>query len=97
MLGFTAGIALVTILLFGGYSRDISYGLQTGYILRGGHLQVQRQDYFLYGSGNPAAYGIGDYQRVIEDLRRKMEQIEDVFPRPKVAPEAPATPENVSK
>jgi general secretion pathway protein D len=38
-----------------------------------------------------------DYQRVIEDLRRKMEQIEDVFPRPKVAPEAPATPENVSK
>jgi general secretion pathway protein D len=38
-----------------------------------------------------------DYQRVIEDLRRKMEQIEDVFPRPKVAPEAPVSPENVSK
>ncbi|HXU54531.1 MAG TPA: type II secretion system secretin GspD [Casimicrobiaceae bacterium] len=38
-----------------------------------------------------------DYQRVIEDLRRKMEQIEDVFPRPKVVPEAPVTPENVSK
>jgi general secretion pathway protein D len=38
-----------------------------------------------------------DYQRVIEDLRRKMEQIEDIFPRPKVAPEAPVAPENVSK
>jgi general secretion pathway protein D len=38
-----------------------------------------------------------DYQRVIEDLRRKMEQIEDVFPRPKVAPEASVAPENVSK
>ena len=38
-----------------------------------------------------------DYQRVIEDLRRKMEQIEDVFPRPKPTPEAPVTPENVSK
>lgn len=38
-----------------------------------------------------------DYQRVIEDLRRKMEQIEDVFPRPKPVPEAQATPENVSK
>jgi general secretion pathway protein D len=38
-----------------------------------------------------------DYQRVIEDLRRKMEQIEDVFPRPKAAQEAPAAPENVSK
>ena len=38
-----------------------------------------------------------DYQRVIEDLRRKMEQIEDVFPRPKPAPEVPVSPENVSK
>jgi general secretion pathway protein D len=38
-----------------------------------------------------------DYQRVIEDLRRKMEQIEDIFPRPKVAPEAPVAPESVSK
>ncbi len=38
-----------------------------------------------------------DYQRVIEDLRRKMEQVEDVFPRPKPVAEAPATPENVSK
>lgn len=38
-----------------------------------------------------------DYLRVIEDLRRKMEQIEDVFPRPKIVPEAPVAPENVSK
>jgi general secretion pathway protein D len=38
-----------------------------------------------------------DYQRVIEDLRRKMEQIEDVFPRPKPVAEAPVAPENVSK
>jgi general secretion pathway protein D len=38
-----------------------------------------------------------DYQRVIEDLRRKMEQIEDVFPRPKPTAEAPVAPENVSK
>ncbi|MEP6997962.1 MAG: type II secretion system secretin GspD [Betaproteobacteria bacterium] len=45
-----------------------------------------------------------DYQRVIEDLRRKMEQIEDVFPRPrpapdapKLVPETPVVPENVSK
>ena len=34
-------IGVVTILLFGGYSRNITYGLQTGYVLRGGHLQVQ--------------------------------------------------------
>ena len=39
-------------------------------MLRGGHLQVQRKDYFLYGTGNPAAYGIADYQKVIGVLVR---------------------------
>lgn len=67
---FAMGIGAVTILLFGGYSRDITYSLQTGYVLRGGHLQVQRKDYFLYGTGNPAAYGIADYQRVIDVIRK---------------------------
>ncbi|MEO8203862.1 MAG: ABC transporter permease, partial [Betaproteobacteria bacterium] len=64
------GIGAVTILIFGGYSRDITYALQTGYVLRGGHLQVQRKDYFLYGTGNPAAYGIAGYQRVLEVIGR---------------------------
>ncbi len=64
------GIGAVTILIFGGYSRDITYSLQTGYVLRGGHLQVQRKDYFLYGTGNPAAYGIAGYQRVIDVIRK---------------------------
>lgn len=59
-------IGAVTILVFGGYSRNITYGLQTGFVVRGGHLQIQRKDYFLYGSGNPAAYGIADYQHVID-------------------------------
>ncbi|MGP1678148.1 MAG: ABC transporter permease [Burkholderiales bacterium] len=59
-------IGAVTILVFGGYSRNITLSLQTSYVMRGGHLQIQRKDYFLYGSGNPAAYGIADYQRVID-------------------------------
>lgn len=58
------------ILLFGGYSRNITYGLQTGFVQRSGHLQIQRKDFFLYGSGNPAAYGIADYQRVIETVKQ---------------------------
>ena len=33
-----------------------------------------------------------DYRRVIDDLRRKMERLDEVFPRPKTAPEAPKTP-----
>jgi putative ABC transport system permease protein len=59
-------IGAVTILVFGGYSRNITLSLQTGYVMRGGHLQIQRKDYFLYGSGNPAAYGIADYRHVID-------------------------------
>jgi putative ABC transport system permease protein len=59
-------IGLVTILTFGGYTRNITYSLQTSYILRSGHLQIQHKDYFLYGTGSPAAYGIPDYQRVIQ-------------------------------
>jgi len=63
-------IGAVTILVFGGYARNIVLSLQTGYVLRGGHLQIQRKDYFLYGSGNPAAYGIADYQHVIDVVTR---------------------------
>jgi putative ABC transport system permease protein len=63
-------LGAVTILLFGGYSRNIVLSLQTGYVLRSGHLQIQRKDYFLYGSGNPAAYGIAGYQGVIEVVAR---------------------------
>ena len=63
-------IGAVTILVFGGYSRNITLSLQTSYVMRGGHLQIQRKDYFLYGSGNPAAYGIADYQHVIDVVVR---------------------------
>lgn len=63
-------IGAVTILLFGGYSRNITYGLQTGYVHRSGHLQIQHKDYFLYGTGNPAAFGIAHYLRVIEVVSR---------------------------
>jgi putative ABC transport system permease protein len=63
---FAMVIGAITILIFGGFSRDITYGLQTGFVIRGGHLQIQRKDFFLYGSGNPAAYGIPDYKHVID-------------------------------
>ncbi|TAK67978.1 MAG: ABC transporter permease [Betaproteobacteria bacterium] len=63
-------IGAVTVLVFGGYSRNITLSLQTSYVMRGGHLQIQRKDYFLYGSGNPAAYGIAEYQHVIDVVAR---------------------------
>lgn len=62
-------VGAVAILLFGGYTRNIRYGLQMGFVRTSGHLQIQHKDYFLYGSGNPAAYGIADYEHVMDVVR----------------------------
>jgi len=67
---FAMMIGAISILLFGGYVRNIVYGLQTGYVQEGGHLQLQHRDYFLYGSGDPTAYGIANYDQVIDTLRK---------------------------
>ena len=58
-------LGIVTILLFGGFVYTIKYGLQTAYVRTSGHVQIQHRDYFLYGSGNPAAFGIPNYQRIM--------------------------------
>ncbi|KAF0812394.1 ABC transporter permease YtrF [Andreprevotia sp. IGB-42] len=62
-------VGAVSILLFGGYSGNINYGLQTDFVKRSGHIQIQHKDYFLYGSGNPAAYGIANYQHIIDVVK----------------------------
>ncbi|KVL05188.1 ABC transporter permease [Burkholderia ubonensis] len=67
LLAMIVGVS--AILLFGGFSRDITLGLQTDFVRRSGHLQIQRHGYFLYGTGNSAAYGIRDYAALIDTLR----------------------------
>lgn len=62
-------IGCISILLFGGYSTNIKYSMQTAYVQTGGHLQIQHRDFHLYGSGNPAAYGIADYTAILEAIR----------------------------
>jgi len=62
-------IGSVSILLFGGYVQNIICGLQTDYVRGGGHLALQHRDYFLYGSGDPTAYGIAGYAHVIDVIR----------------------------
>ena len=63
-------VGLNAVLLFGGYRNNVTYGLQTDYVRYNGHLQIQHKDYFLYGTGNPAAYGIADYQHIIDVVER---------------------------
>ncbi len=56
------------ILLFGGFSGDIKYEMLTKIVQTGGHLQIQHRDFYLYGSGNPTAYGIEDYQKILQAI-----------------------------
>ena len=63
-------IGLVAILVFGGYKSNISYGSLTGFVQGTGHLQIQHKDYFLEGGDNPTAYGIAEYQRIIDAVKR---------------------------
>lgn len=62
-------IGMSAILLFGGFKANVIFAMQTTNVQRSGHFQIQAKDYFLYGSGDPAAYGIADYRRVIDLVR----------------------------
>jgi putative ABC transport system permease protein len=62
-------LGLVAVLLFGGFIRDLDYGLQTDFVQLTGHLQLQHKDYFQLGSGDPSAYGVARYERIVDTVR----------------------------
>lgn len=62
-------IGCASILVFGGYTTNVRYSMTTAYVRSGGHLQVQHGDFYYYGSGNPAAYGIPRYGTIIDAIR----------------------------
>ena len=62
-------IGSASILLFGGFSGNINYEMHTRNVQRGGHLQIQHRDFFLYGSGNPTAYAISDYVKILAAIQ----------------------------
>lgn len=61
-------IGSTSILLFGGFSTNVDYELHTRNVRKGGHLQIQHRDFYLYGSGNATAYGIKNYRQIIETI-----------------------------
>ena len=67
LLALAVGSA--SILIFGGYTTNVRYSMTTAYVRSGGHLQVQYRDFFYYGSGNPAAYGMPQYELIMEAIR----------------------------
>jgi putative ABC transport system permease protein len=66
-------IGSASILLFGGFSGNINYEMHTRNVQRGGHLQIQHRDFYLYGSGNPTAYGIDDYEKILAAIQNDEE------------------------
>jgi putative ABC transport system permease protein len=66
MTGSAVAAGAVAMMLFGGFTNNIFSGLETNSVQRIGHLNVFHPGYFLFGSGNPAAYGIDDYRKVID-------------------------------
>lgn len=62
-------IGSTSILLFGGFSDNIKYEMHTRNVQRGGHLQIQHRDFYLYGSGNPTAYAISDYVKILAAIQ----------------------------
>ena len=78
-------IGAASVLLFGGYSADIRYTLLTDYVQTGGHLRIQHKDFFLFGNGNPTAYGIAGYEKLAQAIRDDPEikpEIRVVSPTP---------------
>jgi putative ABC transport system permease protein len=63
-------LGLTTILLFSGFKSNLTYTGLTAFVRAGGHLQIQHRDYFLYGSGNPTAYGITGHEKLLERIRQ---------------------------
>lgn len=62
----TGGIA---VLMLGGFITNIFHSLETGLVQGGGHIQIFRKGYFLFGAGDPSSYGIANYQDVIATLK----------------------------
>jgi putative ABC transport system permease protein len=58
----------VAVVLFGEFVAFVKAGLETNAVQNVGHLTVFRTGYFDYGAGNPAAYGIANYEEVTDAI-----------------------------
>src|SRR5579871_6071829 len=63
--GLAVAVGATALLVFGAFQAYVFAGIQTGIVQRSGHLTVFHDGYFLFGAGNPAAYGIDDYKGVM--------------------------------
>jgi putative ABC transport system permease protein len=62
-------LSAITILTFGSFMRYVVLSYQTSTVERVGHLALYQKGYNAFGAGDPSAYGIPNYQRVVDTLR----------------------------
>ena len=62
-------IGAAAMLCLGQFIAQTALNFQTGVVRNSGHLAVFRKGYFDFGSGNPSAYGIPDYDALIRLIR----------------------------
>ncbi len=62
-------VGTMSMLLFGEFVSQIFVAMETQNVVRSGHIALFRTGYFKFGGGNPAGYGIRDYNSVIAMLK----------------------------
>lgn len=58
-------VGAAALLLFGEFFAQILCGLQTNFVTQTGHISIFKTGYFDFGSGNPTAYSIPNYEEVL--------------------------------
>jgi len=66
MTGSAVGVGALALLVFGSFTTYLFSSFQTNLVQRIGHLTVFHSGYFLFGAGNPTAYGIDGYKQVVD-------------------------------
>lgn len=65
----TIALGATALLLLGALMNYVVLEFQTSTVRRTGHLVVFKRGYFKFGSGNPAAYGISNYEALLRTIR----------------------------
>lgn len=61
-------VGAIALLLFGEFFMEIMLGLQTSFVTKTGHINVFKKGAFEFGTGNPGAYGISNYEEVMKSI-----------------------------
>lgn len=84
MTMLAVAVGALAILMFGGFVSAIVLSFQTFIVQNTGHLHIYKRGYFDFGAGNPSAYGIGDYRRLMQEIA------EDPVLKPMIAVTTPS-------